>query len=127
MAQNGTKTELTNKQCKVAERLANPDCFSNHSEIMEEFKIPRSTFYRWLRDEKFMKYVSDLVDKYTDAHLPDVWKALIDKCKKGDTLAMRLYFELKEKYTPKINISADERVQIINDIPLSYAEKDLSK
>lgn len=127
MAQNETKIKLSKKQREVAELLANPDEFSNHSEIMRRVGVPRTTFYRWLRDENFMKYVSDLVDKYTDAELPTVWKALIKRCAAGDTFAMRLYFELKEKYTPKLKLTGEASVQIFNDIPKTEPLKSLDE
>lgn len=119
MAQNGLKP----KQKKVAEMLANPHCGMNDSEIILACDVPRTTFYRWLReDEAFTAYVNSLVEKYTDAELAAVWKALIARCKMGDVQAIKLYFELKGRYNKSITISGGVPVQIIDNIPKEAAE-----
>ena len=75
--------------------LANPDFKGTKSQVIDELGVSRSTFYRWLRDKAFMEYTCDLIDKYTDAELCMVWKALIRQCLGGDVQAIKLFFELK--------------------------------
>ncbi len=116
MAQNGTDLRLTKKQKEVAELLANPDIKMDKTRIMQAVDVPRTTFYRWLRDEKFIKYVASLVDAYTDAELSEVWKSLLKRCADGAVDAIKLYFEMKGKYSQNINFSG-EVIKIINDIP----------
>lgn len=109
MEQNGTKRVYTGKQKKVAEVLANPDYTGTITDLINSVGVPRTTFYRWLDDERYVSYINSLIDKYTDSELASVWKSLITKCKRGDVQAIKLYFELKGKYTAKIqtNISAN--------------------
>ena len=115
--QNTTNTELNNAQLNAAEMLANPDYKGSKTKMIKEVGVSRSTFYKWLKIPAFTDYVNNLIDKYTDAELGAVWKALISKCKTGDVQAIKLYFELKGKYKQDINVSSMATVQIINDIP----------
>ena len=109
--------KLNKKQREVAEMLANPSCMLTDTEIIKECDVSRSTFYRWIREnESFSAYVNELIDKYTDAELGAVWKALICKCKLGDIQAIKLYFEMKGKYQQNVSFSGGT-VQIVNDIP----------
>lgn len=102
MEQNGTKSIYTGKRKKVAELLANPDFNGTITELIKSVGVPRTTFYRWLEDEAYLNYINGLVDKYTDSELAAVWKSLINECKNGNVQAIKLYFELKGKYTAKI-------------------------
>ncbi len=96
--QNRTHSGLSAKQIKAAEMLANPELDSNRSAIIKKVGVSRSTFYDWLKDTTFTSYVCELIDAYTDADYSAVWKALIERCKRGDVQAIKLYFELKGKY-----------------------------
>ncbi len=112
------KQKFSAKQRAVAEMLADPTNMMTDTQIMEECNVPRSTFYRWLReDEEYIAYLNELIDKYTDAELSRVWKALLRRCISGDTQAIKLYFELKGKYKQNVNVSGSGIVQIIDDIP----------
>ena len=93
---NGTNIDLTAKQRKAAEMLANPDFDGTKTDLIEAVGVPRTTFYRWIKDKKFMEYTCKLIEQYTDAELGAVWKALIQECKKGNVQAIKLFFELRE-------------------------------
>lgn len=115
MVQNNTNKGLSKKQREAAEMLANPDCRRTKTEIIEKCGVSRSTFYRWLReDEQFVGYVNLLIDKYTDGELATVWKALVAKCTTGDVKAIKLFFELKGKYSQSLNVK--DSIRIIDDI-----------
>ncbi|MGN0451075.1 MAG: phBC6A51 family helix-turn-helix protein [Acutalibacteraceae bacterium] len=100
------KTALSPKQKQMAEMLANPENEHNTiSAICEELGISRNTYYSiWLKDEKFMAYVNELVERYTDSELASVWRVLIDKCLEGNVNAIKLFFELKGKYKQKVEL-----------------------
>lgn len=117
MRQNETNLTLSKKQIEVAQMLANPEFEGKKTDIISKTGVSHATLYRWLGDDEFKKYVSELIDEYTDAELGDVWKALIKRCKSGDIQAIKLYFELKGKYNQNVNLKADSIVQIIDDIP----------
>ena len=109
MATKSNKIEYTGKRAKLAERLVNPDVSDNVTKVCEDVGVARSTFYKWLKDEDYVSYIQELIDRYTDSELAAVWKALIVKCKTGDVQAIKLYFELKGKYTTVVqnNIKVD--------------------
>jgi len=98
----GGKPDLNYKVVKekAAEMLANPD-IRTKKEISDELEIAESTLYSWLRDEDFIEKVNSKIDKYTDAKTAEVWQALIDRAVDGDIPAIKLFFEMKEKYVDR--------------------------
>lgn len=98
-------TELTAKQIKAAETLASPEWKGNITELCKEIGVSRKTYYDWLDNPLFVKYVDGLIDKYSDSELMTVWKSLINKVELGDTSAIKLYFEVKGRYKQQIEIS----------------------
>lgn len=103
--QNGTDLKLSKKQREAAEMLADPDFKGNSTKIINSLGVPRTTFYRWLKNPEFISYVNELIDLYTDSELGTVWKALIRRCVIGDVRAIKLYFELKGKYKQQVEHS----------------------
>lgn len=92
---------------KVAEMVANPEIKNNY-EIYESLNISEATFYRWMNEQEFINLVNNKIDKYTDKELPNVWTALIRKAKAGDTNAIKLYFEMKNKYKQRVELGINE-------------------
>lgn len=99
--QSGTNWIPLPEQIKLAELLLNPEDRRTKTEKMAEAGVPRTTFYRWLKDKDFLSYLKDQLNTYTDSELPDIWKALVLKCKRGDTQAIKLFMELKGAYVQK--------------------------
>lgn len=113
---NGTNIDLTAKQRKAAEMLANPDFDGTKTDLIEAVGVPRTTFYRWIKDKKFMEYTCKLIEQYTDAELGAVWKALIKRCITGDVQAIKLYFELKGKYQQGMGKAENAAVHKLTEI-----------
>lgn len=97
-------TDFNVKQRKAAEMLVNPEFSGSVTELCREVGIARSTYYRWLDDPEYFNYISGLIDKYTNAELAAVWKALLAEAKKGNVSALKLYFELKGKYKQQVEV-----------------------
>jgi hypothetical protein len=116
VATKSDKLLLAGKKKKLAELLANPDFNGTITELCEKIGVARSTFYKWLEDEDFTKYVNSLIDKYTDSELSSMWRALINRAKTGDVQAIKLYFELKGRYKTAVDLSGSAVVQIISDV-----------
>lgn len=65
---------------------------------MKEVGVPHRTFYRWMKDRRFIDYLNSRLDQYTDGELAEIWKALINQCKRGNIQAIKLFFEMKEMH-----------------------------
>ena len=110
VAEELTKTDKfkrNSKKIKMAEMLANPEFTGTNKQIQEAIGISHETFYKWIKEKEMLDYIEQLVDRYTDGELAAVWKALVKKCKGGDTQAIKLYFELKGKYCKNTDNNAD--------------------
>ena len=119
--QNETETPLSAKQIKFAELLADPEDRRTRSDKIAEVGVSRSTAYRWLKDNDFLDYLNEQIDKYTDGHLSTAWRSLITQMKRGDTQAIKLFFELKGKYKQQIDVTTNE--ESINQMTPEEREK----
>ena len=106
MVRNKTNSKQAVKE-KVAEMVANPEITTN-KEIWQSLDISKSTFYRWKDEQEFIDMVNSKVDKYTDQALPDVWESLIEQATNGSVQAQKLYFEMKDKYRDRKEISGPD-------------------
>lgn len=107
METKGNKRKLTKKQIELAYMLADPECeYCTIGEMCAAVGVVRSTYYRyWLKNENFISFVNELIEKHTSAELGPVWRSLIRKCHSGDTQAIKLFFELKGKYKQQVDVS----------------------
>lgn len=108
MVQNGIEWVPSAEQIKLVELLINPEDRRTKTEKMEEAGIPRTTFYRMLKDKNFKAYLREQLDTMTDGELPDVWKAHMLKCKRGDMTAIKLYYEIKGIYVERKEITGKD-------------------
>lgn len=104
MATKSNKNLYTGKKARLAEMLTNPEFDGTVTELCASVGVARSTFYKWMEDKDYLKYIENLIDKYTDSELSTVWKSLIRECEAGNIQAIKLYFELKGKYSNKVEI-----------------------
>lgn len=86
------------KQIKMVELLLNPEDRRTKEKKCEEAGIAFSTLWRWMKDDNFVDYMNNQLDKYTNGELPEVWRALIAQCKRGNIQAIKLYMDLKRLY-----------------------------
>ncbi|NTZ20922.1 hypothetical protein EXW96_26405 [Paenibacillus sp. JMULE4] len=83
------------RQIKMAELLLNPEDRRTKAEKCKEVGVTPKTLWKWMQDERFVNYVNEQLDKYTNAELADVWRALLMQCKRGNVQAIKLFFEMK--------------------------------
>lgn len=98
MTQNDTNSAneiLDQRMAVAAECLANPAFQGTKEQIAQAAGVSCSTLYRWLRNDDFIKIVNNLIEKYSNAELGMVWKALARECSSGNVQAMKLYFEAR--------------------------------
>ena len=96
-----TKWEPTAEQVKLAEVLVNPEDRRSKTEKMNSLGVPRATFYRMIKDKNFLNYMKEQIDAMTDGELPEIWKAHVLKCKRGDIPAIKLFYEMKGMYVER--------------------------
>lgn len=80
----------------MAELLLNPEDRRTKQEKCEEVGIAFSTLWKWMKDKRYVDYVNSQIEQYTNGELAEVWKALINQCKRGNIQAIKLFFEMKE-------------------------------
>lgn len=86
------------KQIKIVELLLNPEDRRTKEAKCKEAGIAFSTLWRWMKDDRFVGYMNSQLDKYTNGEMAEVWKALINQCKRGNIQAIKLFFEMKEMH-----------------------------
>jgi hypothetical protein len=82
----------------MAALLLNPEDRRTKKAKLESIELPERTFYRWMRDRRYVDYINSQLDQYIDGELADVWRALINQCKRGNIQAIKLLFEMKRMY-----------------------------
>ncbi|WP_186451023.1 phBC6A51 family helix-turn-helix protein [Sporomusa sp. KB1] len=87
---------------KMAQFLINPDDRRSKAEKIKAAGLSETIFYRWMKDARYIQYLNDQIDKYTDSELSEVWKALLRQCKLGNIAAIKLFFDMK-RMNPELN------------------------
>ena len=98
---------LSKKQINTLPLFVDPS-IETITEIAEKGNVCRSTIYGWLDDDNFRRALDKKIDTYTDSEMANIWKSLVRKAQAGDTQAIKLYFEMKNKYKQQIDISVTE-------------------
>lgn len=106
-SQKVTKSNLTKKQINALANFVDPS-IGTITEVAEKSGVSRKTIYCWLDDDEFTKALDEKINKYTDSEVANIWKALISKAMNGDTQAIKLYFEMKNKYKQQIQLDVKE-------------------
>lgn len=114
----------------LCEMLADPEYrLMTKTAMAEKLNISRQTLYRYLDRHDVRTYTRELVEYFTDGELGNVWKALVNTCKKGNVNAIRLYFEMKHMYTPPNQVTelmmrdANATINVISNIPRPQQEE----
>lgn len=115
---------MSKNHIKLCNMLADPEYrMLTKTSLAEKLGISRPTLYKYLERKDVQDYTRKLVDYYTDGELANVWKSLIRQCKRGDTRAIKLYYEMKQLYIPPQQVvdlqmkDAKATINIISNIP----------
>jgi hypothetical protein len=95
------------RQVAIAELLLNPEDRRTKGEKIKSIGLPERTFYKWMKDPRFINYLNSQIDKYTNSELSEIWKALLLQCRRGNIEAIKLFFKMKE-LDPDIQIKREE-------------------
>lgn len=83
-------------------------------EILAGRGLSPGTFFSWLEEPAFSGYLRQQTRARTDAAILSAWKALLRGVERGETSAIKLFFELKAKEplnTPALSIQMDAQSQ----------------
>ena len=121
---NGTDWTPTAKQIKFAELLIDPEDRRSRRDKIAEVGVAPSTAYRWLKNKDYLNYINSQIDIVTEGHLSDAWRSLILQVHKGDTQAIKLFFELKGKYNQKLELTGKDGEAIRIKLPEDLINED---
>jgi hypothetical protein len=76
--------------------LLKPEDRRTKKDKIASIGMPERTFYKWMKDFRFINYLNSRVDEYTNGELSEVWKALLMQCRRGNIEAIKLFFKMKE-------------------------------
>ena len=87
----------SSEQQMYMDMCADPYNNMGEEEMAKEIGVTRKTLWSWRKHPDFWPEVYKLVERYGASKSAEVWKALISKCVKGDTEAIKLYFTVLGK------------------------------
>jgi hypothetical protein len=99
----------TPEQAKLLKVALELDDVSNVKAICEAADIPRSTFYRWLKDiPEFKQRWVNRWRVFLDAEMPEIVDAQIKAAKNGETAAAQFIAKLGNYLTDKVDVSTEQ-------------------
>lgn len=98
---------LTKTQSNTIRYLVNPK-YKTYGDVAEEANVSERSIYNWLNDDRFVEVLNREIKRFTDAENARVWKSLIREAGKGNVQAIKLYFELKNKYKDRKEITGKD-------------------
>lgn len=95
-----------NKSTRVAKRRRDAvDALFSGEGTLDEILVGQGlspgTFFSWLEDPGFAAYLGQQTRARTDAAVLSAWKALLRGVERGETSAIKLFFELKGRESPR--------------------------
>ena len=124
MASKSNKNGLSTKQLKAIEMLMDYDEDYTKKRIAELLDINNATLYKWLKKPEFVEELNRKSEEFFKSSNFQVNKELLKKIKKGDTSAMRLYYEKLNDFKQKHEIDGKFKSNIIADInPAEFSKE----
>ena len=121
-SQKLTYADLTQKQINALSLFVNPEV-DTITEIADKAGVSRQTIYSWMDNEDFKYALNEKIDKYTDSQTASVWKSLIAQARKGNVQAIKLFFEMKDQYRDRKEITGAEGGAIEIDAKTELADR----
>ena len=104
--QNDSKL-LTPTQLLLVNMLLNVEDKKSLRQKLEMLGITMAKYQTWLRDPAFHSYLTMRTEQLFENSDHDAYKALIQAVMRGDTQAMKLFFEMRGIWSPKLEINVN--------------------
>jgi hypothetical protein len=93
-------TGLTREQLAVAAALSNSRDNRSDAKKLSDLGIPTRVFSGWLHSNRFSEHMRNSTEQILKNSIADGHTALIRSVRKGDTNALKLFYELTGRYNP---------------------------
>lgn len=98
---------LTPTQLLLVNMLLNVEDKKSLRQKLELLGINMSKYQTWLRDPAFHNYLTMRTEQLFENSDHDAYKALIQAVARGDVTAMKLFFEMRGIYSPRLDINVN--------------------
>jgi hypothetical protein len=95
---------LSPKQIILVNMLLNVGDRASLREKLALIDVTQSQYYAWLRDPTFQHYLRSRTETMFESADSDAFKALVQAVMDGDVPAMKLFFEMRGIYNPKLQL-----------------------
>lgn len=96
--------EITPKEMAIM-LVASPEFDGKISTLAERVGVSAATASKWLKDKEFIAEVDHNIQAMTATKSARIWKALMERAETGDPAAIKLYFEMTNKYKARIEVT----------------------
>lgn len=95
---------LTPKQLILVNMLLTVDDKRTLRQKLEMLEIKMSQYQGWLRDPVFHRYLTTRTEQLFENSDHEAYKALVGSVVAGDVSAMKLFFEMRGIYSPRLDV-----------------------
>jgi hypothetical protein len=96
---------LTPKQLVLVNMLLNVEDKKSLRQKLELLGITSAQYQAWLRDPGFHSYLTMRTEQLFEHSDHEAYKSLLQAVMRGDTAAMKLFFEMRGIYNPRIDVN----------------------
>jgi Helix-turn-helix of insertion element transposase len=98
---------LTPTQLLLVNMLLNVEDKKSLRQKLETLGINMAKYQTWLRDPAFHSYLTMRTEQLFENSDHDAYKSMIQAVMRGDTQAMKLFFEMRGIWSPKLEINVN--------------------
>lgn len=113
-----SKGILSGQQLLLANMLLNSHDKRSTRQKLKDANITETQYNAWLRDPGFSKYLRDRAETIFQATDADAYMALADVVKGGDVPAIKLFFEMRGIYNPKIDVNVNIEAVLVRVVEI---------
>lgn len=113
-----SKSVLTPQQLQVVNLMLNQHDKRSVREKLDSVDITSQKYYSWLRQPAFLQYLQKRAEDLFASSDHEGYLALLDTVKGGDIQAIKLFFEMRGKYTPSAKIDVNVETVMIQLIEI---------